>query len=169
MQQLDFEFVLFASAVIDYDYIMSLIAKYSQQEPGKQKMNREQLIGLIQADAKFMDEREDIAEYIKTLEAGKGLDEGTVRAGYERFKERKNARELATIAEKHGVEPGPCSLLWMLFSGAWFLTGIFSGICLPPEAGLEGTHAERTGADGGYDTPVQETRPGAGNFGVERL
>ncbi len=105
VQQLDFEFVLFASAVIDYDYIMSLIAKYSQQEPGKQKMNREQLIGLIQADAKFMDEREDIAAYIKTLEMGKGLDEGTVRAGYERFKERKNARELATIAEKHGVEP----------------------------------------------------------------
>ncbi len=105
VQQLDFEFVLFASAVIDYDYIMSLIAKYSQQEPGKQKMNREQLIGLIQADAKFMDEREDIAAYIETLEVGKGLDEQTVRAGYERFKERKTARELAAMAEKHGVEP----------------------------------------------------------------
>jgi len=62
-QQLDFEFVLFASAVIDYDYIMMLIAKYSQQKPGKQKMSREQLIGLIQSDAKFMDEREDIAAY----------------------------------------------------------------------------------------------------------
>jgi type I restriction enzyme R subunit len=105
VQQLDFEFVLFASAVIDYDYIMSLIAKYSQQEPGKQKMNREQLIGLIQADAKFMDEREDIASYIETLEVGKGLDEQTVRAGYERFKERKTARELAAMAEKHGLEP----------------------------------------------------------------
>jgi type I restriction enzyme R subunit len=105
VQQLDFEFVLFASAVIDYDYIMSLIAKYSQQEPGKQKMNREQLIGLIQADAKFMDEREDIAAYIETLEVGKGLDEQTVRAGYERFKERKTARELAAMAEKHGLEP----------------------------------------------------------------
>ena len=105
VQQLDFEFVLFASAVIDYDYIMSLIAKYSQQEPGKQKMNREQLVGLIQADAKFMDEREDIAEYIETLEVGKGLDERTVREGYQRFKERKNARELAAMAEKHGLKP----------------------------------------------------------------
>ncbi len=105
VQQLDFEFVLFASAVIDYDYIMSLIAKYSQQDPGKQKMNREQLVGLIQADAKFMDEREDIAEYIETLEVGKGLDERTVRAGYQRFKERKNARELAAMAEKYGLEP----------------------------------------------------------------
>ncbi len=105
VDQLDFEFVLFASAVIDYDYIMALIAKYSQQEPGKQKMNREQLVGLIQADAKFMDERADIAEYIETLEVGKGLDEKAVRDGYERFKERKNARELADVAEKHGIEP----------------------------------------------------------------
>ena len=38
IQQLDFEFVLFASAVIDYDYIMSLIAKYTQNKPSKQKM-----------------------------------------------------------------------------------------------------------------------------------
>ena len=32
--QLDFEFVLFASAVIDYDYIMGLIARYSEATPG---------------------------------------------------------------------------------------------------------------------------------------
>ncbi|WP_026369001.1 type I restriction endonuclease subunit R [Aminiphilus circumscriptus] len=104
VDQLDFEFVLFASAVIDYDYIMALIATYSQQKPDKQKMNREQLIGLIQADAKFIDERDDIAEYIETLEVGKGLDEKAVRAGYALFKEQKNARELAAVAEKHGIE-----------------------------------------------------------------
>ena len=52
---------------------MALIARYSQQDPGKQKMSREQLIGLIQSDAKFIDERDDIADYIDTLEAGKGL------------------------------------------------------------------------------------------------
>ncbi|GAB1400972.1 hypothetical protein MASR1M66_24290 [Aminivibrio sp.] len=68
-------------------------------------MNREQLVGLIQADAKFMEERDDIAEYIETLEVGKGLDEKAVRAGYERFKERKSAQELAAVAEKHGIEP----------------------------------------------------------------
>lgn len=60
LDQLDFEFVLFASAVIDYDYIMGLIAKFSAKEPGKARMTREQLIGLISADAKFMDERDDI-------------------------------------------------------------------------------------------------------------
>ncbi len=83
MQQLDFEFVLFASAVIDYDYIMALIARYSAQAPGKQKMSREQLIGLIQSDAKFMDERDDIAAYINTLKAGEGLSEKDIRDGYQ--------------------------------------------------------------------------------------
>ncbi len=101
--QLDFEFVLFASAVIDYDYIMGLIARYSEATPGKQKMSREELIGLIQSDAKFMDEREDIAAYIATLKAGEGLSEKAIREGYARFKAQKNAAELAGIAVKHGL------------------------------------------------------------------
>jgi type I restriction enzyme R subunit len=103
VQELDFEFVLFASAVIDYDYIMALIARYSQQAPGKQKMSREQLVGLIQSDAKFMDERDDIAAYINTLKAGEGLSEKDIRDGYQRFKTEKNAQELAAIAGKHGL------------------------------------------------------------------
>jgi type I restriction enzyme, R subunit len=101
--QLDFEFVLFASSVIDYDYIMGLIARYSESAPGKQKMSREELIGLIQSDAKFMDEREDIAAYINTLRAGEGLSEKAIREGYSRFKAEKNAAELAGIAGKHGL------------------------------------------------------------------
>ena len=101
VDQLDFEFVLFASAVIDYDYIMGLIAKFSQKGPGKSKMTREQLIGLISADAKFMNERDDIAEYIGTLKAGEGLSEAAIREGYTRFKAEKNTKELATIAAKH--------------------------------------------------------------------
>jgi len=101
--QLDFEFVLFASAVIDYDYIMGLIAKFSAKGPGKSKMTREQLIGLISSDAKFMDEREDIAAYIGTLKAGEGLSEKAIRDGYTRFKAEKNAAELAAIAHKHGL------------------------------------------------------------------
>jgi type I restriction enzyme, R subunit len=103
VEQLDFEFVLFASAVIDYDYIMGLIAKFSAQGPSKSKMTREQLIGLISADAKFMNERDDIAEYINTLKAGEGLSETAIREGYTRFKAEKNAKELAAIAQKHGL------------------------------------------------------------------
>ena len=103
VDQVDFEFVLFASAVIDYDYIMGLISRFSQQGPGKQKMSREQLIGLIQSDAKFMNERGDIAEYIGSLKAGEGLSETAIRDGYTRFKKEKDATELATIATKHSL------------------------------------------------------------------
>lgn len=104
VQQLDFEFVLFASAVIDYDYIMGLIARMTQQKPGKLTMNREALIGLIQSDAKFLDEREDIAEYIRGLPVGEALDENAIRSGYERFKEEKKTRELKQIAARHKLD-----------------------------------------------------------------
>jgi type I restriction enzyme R subunit len=104
VEQLDFEFVLFASAVIDYDYIMGLIANFKQDAPSKEKMTREQLIGLIKSDAKLLDDHENMIAYIDTLPAGKGLDERAIRQGYERFKAEKNARELAAIANKHGLE-----------------------------------------------------------------
>ena len=105
IDQLDFEFVLFASAVIDYDYIMGLIAKFSEQGPGKTTMTRDELIGLISADAKFIDERDDIAAYIGTLQAGEGLSEAAIREGYSRFKAEKSAAELAAIAARHGLAP----------------------------------------------------------------
>ena len=103
VEELDFEFVLFASALIDYDYIMKLIAKYSGQDPKKLTISREQLIGLIQSDAKFLDEREEITEYVRSLTEGEGLDEAAVRAGYEQFKAEKQAREIEGLAQAHGL------------------------------------------------------------------
>ncbi|MEO5332935.1 MAG: type I restriction endonuclease subunit R [Magnetococcus sp. YQC-5] len=104
LQQLDFELVLFATALIDYDYIMRLIAGYSQQKPGKMTMSRDQLIGLIQSDAKFIDDREDITAYINTLKPGEGLLEQEIRKGFENFKAEKNASQLDKMAAAHGLE-----------------------------------------------------------------
>jgi type I restriction enzyme R subunit len=103
VDQLDFEFVLFASATIDYDYIMKLIADFSAKKPGKATMSREQLIGLIAADSKFIDERDDITEYVMSLKAGEGLDESAIRAGYQQFKASKATRELADLSARHGL------------------------------------------------------------------
>lgn len=107
VQQLDFEFVLFASATIDYDYIMALIAHFTQRKPDKQKMTKEQLINLLSSSANLMEERDDIIAYINSLEVGKGLNEQEIRKGYEDFKEAKSAQELAAIAQKHGLEIKP--------------------------------------------------------------
>lgn len=104
IQQLDFEFVLFASAVIDYDYIMGLIAKYTQSKPSKQTMTREQLINLLSSSANLMEERDDIVAYINSLQAGKSLTEPEIREGYQTFKAEKYAKEIAATAQKHGLE-----------------------------------------------------------------
>ena len=103
VDQLEFEFVLFASALIDYDYIMKLIAEYSNQDPTTLRISREQLIGLIQSDAKFLDEREEITEYVGALTAGEGLDEAAVRSGYEQFKVERQAKEIEGLAHAYGL------------------------------------------------------------------
>ena len=90
IQQLDFEFVLFASSVVDYDYIMNLIAKYTQGIPKKQKMTRDQLIGVLSSSA--------------NLEVGKALNEREIKDGYQAFKEEKIAKKLAEIAQHNGLE-----------------------------------------------------------------
>lgn len=105
VEELDFEFVLFASAVVDYDYIMGLIARVTQQGPSKLTVNREQLLSLIRADAKFLDEREDMAEYIRNLPVGQALSEEAVRRGYEEFKSQKTLRAIEGLASRHGLAP----------------------------------------------------------------
>jgi len=123
VDQLDFEFVLFASALIDYDYIMGLMSRFSNQKPGKQVMSHEQVIALIQSDAKFINEREDIAAYIRTLKAGEGLSEAAIRDGYTRFKAEKQSRELADLANRNGLEAAALQafvdgiLMRMIFDG----------------------------------------------------
>ena len=124
VEQLDFEFVLFSSTIIDYDYIMSLISRYTQPDvPKKEKMSREQLIGLLCSNSNMMEEREDIIVYISTLEAGKGLDEQEIKAGYQKFKEEKAAKEMMAIANKHGIEPSSLQafvnkiMMRMIFDG----------------------------------------------------
>jgi len=106
LEQLDFEFILFSSATIDYDYIMALISKYTQPDvPTKQKMSKEHLIGLLRATSNMMDEREDIEAYIDTLERNKGLDESAIRTGYQRFKAEKAKKNMEILAAKYDLAP----------------------------------------------------------------
>lgn len=103
-RQLDFEFVLFSSALIDYDYIMDLIAQYSQGKPARQQMTREQIVSMLGSNSNLMDERDDMIAFIDTLMAGEGLSEQAIREGYEAFKARRSVNELAELAANHGLE-----------------------------------------------------------------
>ena len=102
VEELDFEFVLFASAMIDYDYIMELISKCMGQ-PAKWKMTKEELVNLIRSSANLLDDREDIIAYIDSLDGVNGRTEQEIKEGYEVFKAEKYAKELMAIAEKHGL------------------------------------------------------------------
>jgi type I restriction enzyme R subunit len=103
IDQLDFEFVLFASAMIDYDYIMKLVTEFQAKTPGKRTMSRQELIGLIASDSKFIDDRDTVTEYVLGLDEHGGLEEAAIRAGLQRFKDQKNAAEVAEKAQKHGL------------------------------------------------------------------
>ncbi len=104
VQELDFEFVLFASAIIDYDYIMNLIADNTQRKSTRQKMTKLQVINLLRSSANLMDEQEDLTDYINSLDWDSGQDVDSLRKGYEAFKEEKYNKELAAIAQKHHLQ-----------------------------------------------------------------
>ncbi|OOF44258.1 DEAD/DEAH box helicase [Rodentibacter rarus] len=101
-EQLDFEFVLFSSITIDYDYIMKLIAE-NTSKPRKQQMSRNQLAELIASSTDLMDEKDDIIAYIDSLKAGEALSEQEVKAGYQAFRQAKTNEKLTALAQKHGI------------------------------------------------------------------
>jgi type I restriction enzyme R subunit len=103
IQQLDFEFVLFASAVIDYDYIMSLIADSTQQKPSKQKMTKAQVISLLKSNANLMDEEEDLTDFIEQVDWTTGQTAEELKQNFETYKVEKYDKELAGIANTHGL------------------------------------------------------------------
>jgi type I restriction enzyme R subunit len=105
VQQLDFGFVLFASAIIDFDYIMGLIANSTDPDPERREMTREQVIGLIAADAKFLDERELITAYIRQLPTDTPLNQEEIKKGYDAYREQVQGAEIDALAHKHGLAP----------------------------------------------------------------
>ncbi|WP_427501811.1 type I restriction endonuclease subunit R, EcoR124 family (plasmid) [Methylomonas sp. MED-D] len=111
VQQLKYEFVLFASAIIDFHYIMDLIAKFTQNI-SKQNMTREAL------SANLLDQRNFFIAYIINLPAGQSLNESAIRDCYQTFITSKAASDLAAIADKHGLKAFVATIMIrMIFDG----------------------------------------------------
>ena len=118
IEQLEFEFVLFSSALIDYDYIMGLVARFSQEKPGKQTMSREQLINLLSANSNLHGRARrhhrlhqhpasrpgpERGQHPRRLPGVPGA-EGRGRADRHRRQARARARGAARLRRRH---PGP--------------------------------------------------------------
>ncbi len=104
IQQLDFEFVLFASAIIDYDYIIKLTSENLGKKPSKQKMTKEQVKSLLKSNSNLMEQEEDMSEFIDQLDWTKPQTEAELKQNFERFKDDKYNKELAAIANQHGLQ-----------------------------------------------------------------
>ncbi len=104
IQQLDFEFILFASAIIDYDYIMKLTADNLGKKTSKQKMTKEQVKSLLKSNSNLMEQEEDMSEFIDQLDWDTGQTETELKNNFEIFKNNKYNKELADIAQKHGLQ-----------------------------------------------------------------
>ena len=83
---------------------MSLIADSTQQKPSKQKMSKSQVISLLKSNSNLMEEEEDLTDYINSLDWESGKDVEALRQGYETFRVEKYDKELAKIANDHGLQ-----------------------------------------------------------------
>lgn len=101
--ELDLEFTLFNSTVIDYDFIMKLIAQYTGST-AKSKMTKDELVAMIASDPKFMDDVDDLTAYINSLTVGVAINEQDIKTGYEEFKKQRIIKKQEDIAKTHGVD-----------------------------------------------------------------
>ena len=107
MQDIDFELVLFASAIIDYDYIISLIARMvNEEEPERREVTREEIVALLRSHSNLPEDREDILEFVGHPEAINGRTADEISDEFRRFREAKWHRLVHEMAQRHGVDQG---------------------------------------------------------------
>jgi type I restriction enzyme R subunit len=90
--------------VIDYDYIMNLIADSTQQKPSRQKITRAQVISLLKSNSNLMEEEEDLTDFIDHVDWSVGQTAEELKQNFETFKVEKYDKELAAIANTHGLQ-----------------------------------------------------------------
>lgn len=110
MQDIDLELVLFASALIDYDYIISLIARMvNEEEPERREVTREGIVALLSSHSNLPEDREDILEFVCHPEAINGRTADEISDEFRRFREAKWHRLVHQMAQRHGVDQGRLS------------------------------------------------------------
>ena len=101
----DFELSLFSSALVDYDYIMKLLAKYTDTHFEKVKITKEQLLEILSSSVDLMNERDYLKSFIEEeLQKGSGVSEAEIRERYKAYKDKRFNQQIATLARKYSIE-----------------------------------------------------------------
>jgi len=100
---LDYELVLFASNLIDYDYIMSLLATISEDSEESER-TRKDLVDAINADAKFINDREYITSFINALNFGKNKGVDDLKKDFAQYKQTQIWEEIQKISDSFGLD-----------------------------------------------------------------
>ncbi len=100
----DFELNLFASTLIDYDYIMHLIAKYTQTKFEKVKITKEQLLEVLASSVDLMSEREYLRAFIEELKNDTPLNEMEIRRLYKEYKNKRFNEQIQQIAADFQID-----------------------------------------------------------------
>ena len=99
IQNIDFEFVLFSSAIIDYDYIIGLISKYTVSNvDGTEEMTKEKLISIMTSTSNLLSEKQTIIDYVDSLPTNIKLSIEEIKKGYEEFKNNQLNIQVKNVA-----------------------------------------------------------------------
>ena len=101
----DFELSLFSSTLVDYDYIMKLLAKYTDTHFEKVKITKEQLLDILSGSVDLMNERDYLKAFIEEeLHKGSGISEKEIRERYNAYKDKRFNQQIAALAAEYGIE-----------------------------------------------------------------
>ena len=101
----DFELSLFSSALVDYDYIMRLLARYTDTHFEKVKITKEQLLDILSSSVDLMNERDYLKAFIEEeLQKGSGVSEAEIRERYKAYKDKRFNQQIAVLAEEYGID-----------------------------------------------------------------
>lgn len=101
----DFELSLFSSTLVDYDYIMKLLAKYTDTHFEKVKITKEQLLDILSGSVDLMNERDYLKAFIEEeLHKGSGISEKEIRERYKAYKDKRFNQQIAALAAEYGIE-----------------------------------------------------------------
>ena len=101
----DFELSLFSSALVDYDYIMKLLAKYTDTHFEKIKITKEQLLEILSSSVDLMNERDYLKAFIEEeLQKGSGVSEAEIRERYKAYKDMRFNQQIAALSREYGID-----------------------------------------------------------------